>query len=437
MLVRICKTYFDMGFFVAADPRVEPMLHYSGQAKALSETLNYPKGLDEVGVYHAFATSVKTNRSQTAYQEYLQILSRQYAGTFHLALAHSLLASLYSEYRNKPDSAVMHFHEAIRLFSRLGDPMYVALTRYAMGTHYFANHRYMDAIELLTQCLLYFRLAGKNAGKDDWYSMIYIRSLHHLIQLYTLAGDITTAKELIRETEDHYHRAGIQASLENFWLATYLAENQRDSVAYLLSILQQNDPRSMATIHRSGTAYLQIGMYSEALPWITIALDTFRSRAARPGFPNAKRNVLDMLASSSKANYELKRYDEAKEQASEALAMYPALAANFNGSRRVEMLADLYLATGKLDSAIYYQRRYQVIRDSMLNNQLITRLAAAKLKASQELSAARIALLQVENELKQKEIEQQQLLQEQKEAELKILEQENDLNEEQLQRLAL
>jgi hypothetical protein len=432
LMVEICKAYFEQGFFGAGDRRSDSIIAYSKQGLQFSEGIGYNKGRDEAKVFLAFGGQSKSLRSQEAYRLYHEVLKHKSAGPFYLALANSFLGAIYAESRNQPDSGRLHLRLAIEGFRKAGYISYEAFNEFGLGVQLFQANQFTESIDHLTKSLQYFRLADEKGKSNEWTKMMYIRSLHVLIQVYTKGGDIATAKQMILETEKFYRKEGIAASLEPFWIAAYTAENNRDSALYFIRMQERNIGNLPGGALETGKALAQIGMYNDALPYLTCAVDSFRTRSAKPGYPNAQRAMMEALIASSQVYYELGNSEQARKLAEEALTLIPRYRSAYSMLRQAEILASLYAAAGPLDSAVYFHKRYRQLKDSMINEEFMARLSGAKLKAQEDLSAAQIDLLRREKEIKEQQLLQEALIGKQKDNEILLLAAENSLTAEKL-----
>jgi tetratricopeptide (TPR) repeat protein len=294
--------------------------------------------------------------------------------------------------------------QSLDAFGQTGNQDEIICAYYAVGFSLFAQSRYDEA-------LYYYKKACQDANRSgNRVEEIYMLSLQG--EAYRERGDYEKAfdiqrqciqvaeslghPELVRgeylylaelfvQIEDYgsaekYFRIGFgtgKPEQTNSWDMMVYAElltRQRkyDSALYYYGRFDSADagPGSLKTyLVSKGEYYLLRGDYATALPYFINSLDYQRRL-------NDRNQLMRCLGDLSRSYAGLGQNAAAFRYAREGLSLAGAVHARQNIRDACQLLSILYDREGRTDSAYFYFRRYILLKDSVLNDQLKGKFAS-------------------------------------------------------------
>lgn len=294
--------------------------------------------------------------------------------------------------------------QSLDAFGQTGNQDEIICAYYAVGFSLFAQSRYDEA-------LYYYKKACQDAYRSgNRVEEIYMLSLQG--EAYRERGDYEKAFDIQRqciqvaESLDHpelvrgeylylaelfvqiedygsaekYFRIGFgtgKPEQTNSWDMMVYAElltRQRkyDSALYYYGRFDSADagPGSLKTyLVSKGEYYLFRGDYATALPYFINSLDYQRRL-------NDRNQLMRCLGDLSKSYAGLGQNAAAFRYAREGLSLAGAVHARQNIRDACQLLSILYDREGRTDSAYFYFRRYILLKDSVLNDQLKGKFAS-------------------------------------------------------------
>jgi tetratricopeptide (TPR) repeat protein len=294
--------------------------------------------------------------------------------------------------------------ESLYWFDRTDDKYAITMAYYVLGFSLFAQSHFDEALRNFEQARIYARrsgncleeiymlsLTGKAYSESGDYEKAF-DILRQCIQLSEAANNTeltkslyTTLAELFVHIEDYgtaqlYFRQGFgndkpeQTDPWTLLVYTELLTHQHkyDSALYYFGRYDSAHagPSKLRTfLAAKGEYYLFREDYATALPYFQKSISYQRQM-------NDRNQVMRCLQDLSKTNLGLGRDADALRDAREALALATATHARQNIRDGYQMLYLLYDRGGRMDSAYSYYRRYIVLKDSVLNDQLKGKFAS-------------------------------------------------------------
>ena len=291
--------------------------------------------------------------------------------------------------------------EALDFYGRTDDKNAITLAYYALGFSLFAQSRFDEALRNIDQAIAYARRAGNQVGEVNLLSLKG--------EDYRERGDYGKAFDIILEClrqaeamhdtslihEQYKILAGMFVQIEDYsaaekyfrlalgpdhldpWDLNVYAElltrqHKYDSALYYYS--RQDSAHLAPAMLRTflvskGEYYLFRENYATALPYFISSLAYQRAM-------NDGNQIMRCLEDLAKTYAGLHQDADAFRYAREELALARTTDARQNIRNGSQILYNLYDREGRTDSAYYYYRRYIVLKDSVLNDQLKGRFAS-------------------------------------------------------------
>ena len=294
--------------------------------------------------------------------------------------------------------------EALAWYGKTDDKNAITLAYYALGFSLFAQSRFDEALRNIDQAIEYARRAGNHVGEVNLLSLKgedyrergdygkafdlilqclqQAEALHDTslvnMQYKMLAGMFVNIEDY-SAAEKYFRLAlgkGRPEQLDPWDLCVYselvTRQHKYDSALYYYSRLDSARlaPGMLRTFLVSkGEYYLFRENYATALPYFISSLAYQREM-------NDGNQIMRCLEDLAKTYSGLHQDAEAFRYAREELALASTTDARQNIRDGSRLLYTLYDREGRTDSAYAYYRRYIVLKDSVLNDQLKGRFAS-------------------------------------------------------------
>lgn len=321
-----------------------------------------------------------------------------------IAVALACQAFLMNMHANDFNQSEQLARKSLDWFQRTDDKYSITLAYYALGFSLFAQSRFDEAVYNFGQAREYARRSGNS------FEEIYMMSL--IGEAYRERGDYEKAFDILRQCiqmaeginnttlikglyltlagmfvqiEDYnsaekYFRLGFgdtKPEQNELWELTVYAElltrqHKYDSALFYYSRID-SARMGQATLRTylvsKGEYYLFREDYATALPYFIKSL-SYQRRL------NDGNQIMRCLQDLSKTYAGLGQNDSAFRYAREGLVLAKAAKARQNIRDGCQVLYTLYDREGRTDSAYHYYRRYIILKDSVLNDQLKGKFAS-------------------------------------------------------------
>jgi adenylate cyclase len=346
-------------------------------------------------------------------------------------------------WRSVPDSAILYASRASDLAEKTGFPAGKALALKNIGLAYYVKGDYLNVLNFWQQSLDAYRSISDKVGIGNLLSNIGA--------VYFNQGDDPKALEYylesLRVSEETGNKLRIATALTNIGAVYFNKKATYDKAGeyYLRALEMAEASENLDAIGVSsvnlGEIYMERGDHTAALQFFEKALTALKKTGGnesfvytnigksyrlrgryeealkyqQQGFEKAKmkddklemsiaRNAIgDTYFAQNNFNLALENYLKAKDLGEEI------------GSRTLlkdtyENIAKCYSALSDYRKALEYQRLYSITKDSLYNEENSQKLAGLQFQFDIEKKEAEIALLNQENQTKAAQIQQQKTL---------------------------
>ena len=321
-----------------------------------------------------------------------------------IAVALACQAFLMNMHANDFNQSEQLARKSLDWFRRTDDKYSITLAYYALGFSLFAQSHFDEAVYNFGQAREYARRSGNRFEEIYMMSLIgeayrergdYEKAFDILRQCIQMAEGINnttlikglylTLASMFMQIEDYgsaekYSRLGFgdtKPEQNDLWVLTGYAElltrqHKYDSALYYYARIDSARLGQAALrtyLVSKGEYYLFREDCATALPYFIKSL-IYQRRL------NDGNQVMRCLQDLSKTYAGLGQNDSAFRYAREGLVLAKAAKARQNIRDGCQVLYTLYDREGRTDSAYYYYRRYIILKDSVLNDQLKGKFAS-------------------------------------------------------------
>ncbi|HKG68154.1 MAG TPA: histidine kinase, partial [Segetibacter sp.] len=232
-------------------------------------------------------------------------------------------------------------------------------------------------------------------------------SYYHLAKIYQLTNDHETALDYFRKTIKQAISQSLSFRPYRSVGRTFLYMGNYDSSFYYFYKMLQIIPSDGPSLAGLGKLYMLRKEYDTALNYLRNALTTFRKN----------NNIGDgtlVMVDIGKTYAQMKQYLKALQYARECLTTANQISNKFIVQSSYELHWNLYERLHMKDSAYFYFQKFVSLRDSLkdalFKRQLIQKLALFKVESREEQQQARINLLNKENKIKHQQLQKEALM---------------------------
>ena len=246
---------------------------------------------------------------------------------------------------------------------------------------------------------------AKTKEENDFRIFLYWQSLSDMADIYKTAGDYRTSLDYFNKAEQFALAKNDSSLYDPFSKAEifYLSGNYDSSFSYINKAMKFN-PENPIWKFGLGAAYQQMHNYDSALILFQQVLPEFRKRNVNGGI------LIQLLLNMGAANTGKKEYVAAMPYAIEGISYAQKLGARPDIMQGYLLLSEIHHGMGNIDSAYDYLLKYNTIKDSIQNRQLLLRLYNYKKTAEDEKKKAEIGLLNKDNKIKDQQLKQEALI---------------------------
>lgn len=332
-----------------SDP--DKAIGFAEQAKSLSETIDYPKGIAEAHGELGYSFNKKGD-FKTAIDHFERGIASLRAAGDTLGLLSQLndLGATYSN-MSEYDTALEYFFESLELCEAIGLERGISANLGNIGLAYFELDDDEQAITFYKRALkINERLGNKNS----------------LATTYNNLG-------LLHGDEGRYEKA-----LEYHFKALKL----RQELGYSLRIAN--------SLNNIGRVYMQQGKHQEALDYLGRALEV------NAGEDQDLTSIIH--ENITKTYLSAGNYDSALVHGKQTLALSLEYGSKLGARVGYELLTEIYKQQGDYPKALETQQKLMVVKDSILNAEKSKQINALQTKYETQQKEQEIALLEKEKE---------------------------------------
>ena len=346
-------------------------------------------------------------------------------------------------WRSEPDSAIFYASEANGLAEKTGFPAGQALALKNIGLAYYVKGDYLNVLNFWQQSLDAYRAFNDKVGISNL--------LNNIGAVYFNQGDDPKALEYylesLRVSEETGNQLRIATALTNIGAVYFNKKATYDKAGeyYLRALEMAEASGNLDAIGVSsvnlGEIYLERGDHPQALRFFEKALvalkktggnesfvytnigKSYRMRGRyeealkyqQQGFEKAKTkdDKLEMaiaLNAIGDTYFVQNLFNQALESYLKAKAIGEKIGSKTLLKNTYENIANCYSALSDYRKALDYQRLFDTIKDSLYNEENSQKLAGLQFRFDIEKKEAEISLLNQENQTKAAQIQQQKTL---------------------------
>lgn len=289
---------------------------------------------------------------------------------------------------------------------------------------YHMNGNYEKAFTYSEKALHAFKTKRRyalGAGLSLKLELLRERSM-----LYAEVGDYRTAMKVLQQAKDFIMENKVDDYMDDMIGTLYTKMGNYDSAFHYLDYNYRANPNSFYARMFLGQNYLASRQFDKAF---LVFKDYEDSLGWQMSYPLLRLNLAQLY---NNMGVYPKALSFAKKGMADAKDMDQKL-------ESYSLLANIYQALGKYDSALYFLQRFSYAKDTISGNKtrLIERLNQYQRDEEGRKKAAAIALLQMDLLVKVQQIKEQELIKEQKDATLSILGKNNQIIQQQLKEASL
>lgn len=355
----------------------------------------------------------------------------------------TLLEISSSLWRIEPDEAIKYANEALQLSEKTSYPEGKAKALKNIGLAYYIKSDYLNVLDYWQQSLNAYQLMNDkvgignllsnigsvyfNAGDDPKALEYYLKSLKvseetgNKLRIATALmniGSVYLNKPTTQDKAESYFLQALALSMEINDLdaigtsAVNLGEiylGKEDHISALLyfemalNAVTQTSGNESYVLTNIGKSYRMQGDYAKALDYQKKAYEIAEKKEARLGMAIALNAIGDTYFSQKKYQQALSNYLHSKSISEE-------LRSNTNLKEVYENLANCYAAINNHENAFLYQNLLSNIKDTLYNVANDRRIEGLQFQFDIEKKEAQIELLNRDNELKEAQIKQAKIL---------------------------
>ena len=308
------------------------------------------------------------------------------------------LTSLYNQ--NNPDSALYFAEKSYQLSKKQGDSTLRISSALNYGRIFISQGSYNRALTYILEA----KELAEESGSDDYTQSEILRQLGNIYFIQYQPDEAMAfyqdALDKIEDLDMPQANAILYGNIANI----YLEEGPADSALIYytkgLRIEEEIDPQSqgVAIMHLNmGMLYDRMDSLDNAIYYSSLALDYAERN-------NAKRMMTYPLKVLSSVNLKLENIDAAISYADRSLSLSKELNSIYEMKDAQMNLYKAYNTLGNYEKALYHYVEYDILNDSLLNENANARLAEARSQYETEKKQQEIDILAAENKLQQSRI---------------------------------
>ena len=371
--------------------------YWASIAGSESEKINYPKGIASAILHRGVADVYRKNflKAELSLRNALQLFNSMKDETGIAWCNVWLGQALFSQ--NNFKEAFPLFHNSISLFAKSGNLEGEGKGWSMLGFFYNASGNYDSSFYCFSKSM-----AVRQTMKDE---VCVAASLTHIGHLYMTVGADHEALNYYTQSVEHAttHSLNIPATNWKYFLdepsaMIYLLRQMPDSALYFLNHALQINPGNQMMRILVGEILLSKEQYDSAL-------QIFINLPERLRKENNRLELVRILLNMAKAYNGKGNSAAALQYTKESLSI--AEEANFKPTM-VEgyvLLSRIYNQQQKNDSAYFYIQKYISLKESLANSQFLWRLTDYKKQTDFARQQEQLTMLDKENKLKEEKLQ--------------------------------
>ena len=338
----------------------------------------------------------------------------------------------------KSDSCLVFAKEALHLSRAYNSPEHEVKALDVLGNYYFDIEQYNEALKYFKQLLTKYTQLGDSAKKAASYNNVglsyynlgiyneAVRSYHLAIRLAMNLNDtLLTAKcnqnigvlydEIGRPEEAmNYYKKSLDLNrllhnrvdeaglLQNIGIIHNDAKRYKEALGYYLTALKiYNSLADSASIGlmdlNLGSLYEDLAQYGRSLKYYQEALEIFQK-------DNYKLGIAYSFYSLGSISFKTGDFQQSLDYLRRSLEYSELISLVENESDCHRLMADVYSALGDYRSAYEEMNAYEVLHDSLYNENVQEQIAEMELRYKTQLKDTEIASLKNEREEAQRDM---------------------------------
>jgi len=291
----------------------------------------------------------------------------------------------------------------LEIDSLLQDSISIAEDYNSLSTNMRKQGKYIDAIAYAKKALEIFEKKNNNEGLANTYSTmgsIYYfnddndQAIRHFLK----------STEIWEKNDPNNRLAGNYNNIGSVYIETFNYGKALEYYKKALQLYRKQKKRYVEAILTGniGLAYQGLGDFSKAMDYFTESLELQTQVGNKEGVIHAITNIAGL-------NYRKGNYEESQKDYFQALDMAKKggfLAEELSIHKELSILEE---AMGHFDKALESLKAYQVIKDTLQNQEARTQLNEFQAQLDLQEHKAEIAILSKENELANVEVKKQRI----------------------------
>ena len=295
----------------------------------------------------------------------------------------------------KYKEANFNYKLAISSFRRNNDLTGISRTLFFISNVYLENGEYDSAFQYLKE--------GVNFSNNNYTDSL--TSLFFLGNFYSQVSDYETSLEYYRELYIQKIKLYGAADVEilNKIGRVLGLNNKYDSALYYFEKAKTIEPTNRQTEVGIGEIFLMQGAYNEAL-------DKFEEPYNYYTNINNVNEIMRLQLDIGRAFSGKAKYEKVYQLGHKLLDLSKKTGARQYRRDGYELLSTASAKLAREDSAYFYLQKYTVMKDSVINQQILWRVNNFKKEVAEKSAGLTIALLQKDNSLKNQQLKRESLI---------------------------
>ena len=411
--------------------KIDSAIWYADKTKTYSEKINYETG---IGKYHlaygdAMVYRGRNEESEKNALKAIEIFSRQKEDQM---LGHSYNQLAYVQFvTNRISLSRNNYWKAIGYFIPANNSSGLFMSYYRLARSYFKTSEADSAV------FYYVKALSMAEVLNDANRIYHAACLAggEFLSMGDLSNAIKYYDRGLKTAPARADRVSLRNSLKDFAICLSLTHqfSRADSVTGEIDAMNKilGDGYGIVIISRiKGTMEFEKENYPQAVHYLTQA---FNKATELKTFNSEMKDILLLLG---RAEYETKQYDSALAHLRFAVQIAVETRQMTDERDAFLFISRSYQQKGKTDSAFYYFKNYSLLKDSILSAEKQKSIIEVTTRYETEKKEQEISILQKKDEanlyllqLKNQQLEKQQLEDEKKSQQLSLISKQNEINQ--------
>ncbi len=292
----------------------------------------------------------------------------------------------------QPDSAIMFSRQALHIATELNDSAAIARGYYAAGYAHKNRGQFSVSVE--------YHLIGLKIAESRADTLLIIRNSNGLGTAYMAQRRYTEAQPYFMRSlalgERTHEKKAVSTAINNLGYILWRLREYDSALAYhRRSLALAEEARDTLSI---GISYINFGVCYQGKRDFVQALSYFdKALMIHRRFGNSRNEMLTLYYTGSTL-HDMKRHSEALPYLTTALQMADLLKMHSPLQDAYNILAETYTALGRHSEATEAMRRYAAVKDSLYTTESAQQIATMQTQYESEKKDKQIQLLRQERE---------------------------------------